>query len=193
MSDWLRGVKVPPLKITDIRRLASLIRDGSQIKPGERFPVLEFLEFSLPRVLPGFDCAISDDMPHRMEACAFPDGCTEHPDGPFIKISGQVYEAAYGGEGRARFTILHECGHVLLHRKVAVHHRGPVGADLKPIENSEWQANTFSAELLMPPDSFAICQSLDEFLDRMGVSGQAAMVQGRKLQDRREIKGVAWL
>jgi hypothetical protein len=193
MSDWLRGVKVPPLRIADIRRLTTSIRHGSQIEPEESFPVLEFLEISLPNVLPGFDYVITDDMPHGMEACAFPDGCTEHLDGPFIKISGQVYEAAYRGEGRARFTILHECGHVLLHRKVAVHHRAPVGADLKPFENSEWQANTFAAELLMPPDSFATCRSLDEFLDRMGVSGQAALVQGRKLQDRREINRITWL
>lgn len=193
MSDWLHGLKVPPLKITDIRRLATAIRRGSQIEPEERFPVLEFLEFSLPEGLPGFDWAIFDNLPHLMEACAFPDGCTEHSDGPFIKVSDGVYEAAHRFDGRARLTILHECGHVLLHRKVAVHHRGTVGADLKPYENSEWQANTFAAELLMPPESFYTCQGLDEFRDRMGVSGKAAMVQGQKLQGRGDIRGVDWL
>ncbi len=193
MSDWLRGVKVPPLKITEIRRLATSIRRNSQIEPEEPFPVLEFMEFSLAEGLPGFDWAIFENLPHLMEACAFPDGCTENPDGPFIKVSGKVYEAAHRGDGRARLTILHECGHVLLHRKVAVHHRGEIGADLKVYENSEWQANTFAAELLMPPESFCTCLSLDEFRDRMRVSGKAAMVQGQKLQRRGDIRGVDWL
>lgn len=192
MSDWLNGVKVPPLRISDIRSLASVIRSHTEVAPEEAFPVLQFLEFSLPAALPEFDWSVNDDLPPHIEACAYPDGCTENPDGPFIKISSAVYEAACNDEGRARLTILHEAGHVFLHRKVAVHHRGKIG-DLKVYENSEWQANTFAAELLMPPQSFIIAKSMDDFRNRMKVSARAASVQGNKLKKRGEIPGVTWL
>jgi len=134
MSDWLHGVKVPALRIADIRSFATSIRQNSQIGIHDPFPVLDFLEFSLTGGIDGFDWISSDDLPRGVEACAYPDGCAENPDGPYIKIRDTVYEAAHRREGRARLTILHECGHILLHRKVAVHHRGAIGAQLAPYE-----------------------------------------------------------
>lgn len=193
MSDWLHGVRVPPLNIAQLRELAGLVRGASQLQPQEPFPVLYFLEHSLPQAIPGFDFVIVDQLPEGDEACAYPDGCREHHDGPFIKLTTAVYNGAWAKHGRDRLTVLHECGHVILHRKVAVHHRGPRGAELKPYQNSEWQANQLAAELLMPLESFAACSSLHEFCRRMGVSREAAQLRAKKLLERGDLASIEWL
>lgn len=192
MSNWLHGVQVAPLQIVEIRDLTDAIRSSMGVLPTSPFPVLEFLEFSLFDGLEGFDWCIAD-LPYGTEACAYPDGCTDNPDGPFIKLTQSVYDAAVDGDGRARMTILHECGHVLLHRKVAVHHRGPGLQIIKNYENSEWQADAFGAELLMPPPCFVGHESLEAFRRHMLVSSKAALVQGRKLVRRNDISPKAWL
>lgn len=192
MSDWLHGVRVPPLSILQLRELAGLVRDSSRLTPLEPFPVLYFLEHSLPEAFPGFDFTVVDQLPDGNEACAYPDGCSEHLDGPLIKLTTRVYDGAYAGRGRDRLTILHEAAHVILHGKVAVHHRNPRGADLRPYENSEWQANQLAAELLMPVQSFSICSSLAEFCKQMGVSREAAKLRGKKLLERGDLASIEW-
>lgn len=193
MSDWLHGVKVPPLRTSDIRDLATQIRSGLRVNAKDPFPVMDFLEFAMPRAMPDFSWMVVESVPGGLEACAYPDGCADNPDGPFIVLASNVYEAAYGGDGRARHTVLHECGHLLLHQKVAVHHRGPVGAQLRPYENSEWQASTFAGELLMPPQSFLVHSCLGDFCQHMGVSKQAALVHGKRLMRDRVIPPIDWL
>lgn len=193
MSDWLHGVRVPPLSIVQLRELAGAIRAGSHLPPVEPFPVLYFLEHALPEAILGFDFAVVDELPDGNEACAYPDGCTEHPDGPFIELTTKVYDHACAGYGRDRLTILHEISHVLLHRKVAVHNRGPRGAELKAYENSEWQATQLAAELLMPLESFSAHRSLHKFCKAMGVSRKAADIRATKLLERGDVASVPWL
>jgi Zn-dependent peptidase ImmA (M78 family) len=187
MNDWLHGVQVPPLGILEIRRQAEVIRSGVHLTPDEPFPVLAFLEHALLVAL-GLDFEIVDELPNSDEACAYPDGCEEHPDGPFIKLTTSVYEGAHAGHGRARLTVLHECAHVILHRQVAVYPRGPRGTEPKAYRNSEWQATQLAVELLMPPESLADCGALSDFCRRMGVSRQAATVRALKLLERGEIR-----
>src|ERR1022692_1305297 len=193
MSDWLHGVRVPPINITRLRELAGLIRRESHLRPEEPFPVLYFLEHSLPQVMPGFDFIILDHLPNGDEACAYPDGCRENPEGPFIKLTTAVYNGAWANKGRDRLTVLHECSHVILHRKVAVHHRGPRGAELKPYGNSEWQANQLAAELLMPLESIAARAALGDFCRRMGVSREAAQLRAKKLVERGDVTSIDWV
>lgn len=192
MSDWLHGVRVPPLSIAQLRELAGLVREASHLKPEEHFPVPYFLEHSLPQAIPEFDFMVVDHLSDGNEACAYPDGCAEHPDGPFIELTTRVYDRAYAGYGRERLTILHETSHVILHRKVAVHHRGPRGADLKPYENSEWQATQLAAELLMPMQSFSEYSTLNEYCTKMGVSRKAAELRARKLLERGDVSSIRW-
>lgn len=193
MKDWLHGVRVPPLGIAQLRDLAGVIRDGLHLSSVEPFPVPYFLEHALPEAIPGFDFVVVDGLSDGNEACAYPDGCTKNPDGPYIELTTKVYDGACAGNGRDRLTVLHEISHVLLHRKVAVHHRGPVGDELKPYENSEWQANQLAAEFLMPPDSFSAHRSLHNFCRAMGVSRTAAEIRGNRLLERGEVALIPWL
>lgn len=192
MSDWLTGVKVPPLRISDIRRVANVIRSCWKIDYNQAIPVVETLEFLMPQGFPNFGWGIFDDIPSHLEACAYPDGCIENPSGPLIKLREHVYNLACQGDGRARFTVLHEIGHIFLHQKVAVHPRGGIGIELAVYENSEWQANLFAAELLMPPESFLDLPSAETYCARMKVSRQAASLRARKLRDRKEIPNLTW-
>ncbi|MBX5460989.1 MAG: ImmA/IrrE family metallo-endopeptidase [Steroidobacteraceae bacterium] len=184
MSDWLHGTRVPPLSIADLRDTADLIRRNSGLSPAERFPVLPFLEWTMPALFENFDWEIVDALPDGDEARAYPDGAPHYPDGPLIQLTQSVYDQAAtnnGRNGRARFTILHECGHVLLHQKVSAHRRACRGADLQPFENSEWQAHQFAAELLMPVASFSEDQEFNAYVTRMGVSREAACRRAMQL------------
>lgn len=182
MSDWLHGVRVPPLNILDLRDLAVRIRSGSQLDERAPFPVLHFLEWTMHELRDGFDWEIVDSLSDGDEARAYPDGAPHYPDGPLIQMLPQVYDAASHNKGRARLTILHECGHVLLHRHVSVHHRGLVGAALATWENSEWQASQFAAELLMPVQSLQTQIDLETYVSQMGVSREAACNRALQLE-----------
>lgn len=193
MSDWLHGVEVPSLKISDIRAATLKIREASNIELDTEYPVMELLEHWMHLVFEGYDWEVREHLPHSQEACCYPDGCPDNSNGPLILIREDVYEAACDRNGRARFTIGHEIGHVFLHRNVPpVHNRKRMGVDLRPFENSEWQANTFSGELLMTKESFSGSATLQKYCKKMGVSEKAALTQANKLIKRNEISKPVW-
>jgi Zn-dependent peptidase ImmA (M78 family) len=192
MSDWHHGVEVPPLSTEQIRRLTTGIRTSLGLDDGQRFPVLRFLEHGLPTIFDELDIEIVPDLPDGKEASTYPDGCREHPDGPLILITEAVYDAARAGQGRARLTLMHEAGHVFLHRDIppALNRRV---TDFPAYRNSEWQATTFGAELLMPPASFGDERCIEDFCRRMGVSRAAAETQATKLSQKGVIVTPRWL
>lgn len=81
-----------------------------------------------------------DFMPAGVEACYLPEERT-------IYIRDAVYAQMCKTGTRAQFTIGHELGHAVLAHRRTFNRQGASG----PIYcNSEWQANTFAAEFLMP-------------------------------------------
>ena len=182
MSDWLLGVRVPPLNIRDLRTIAIAIRSCSQLSERAPFPVLHFLEWTMHQLRNGFDWEIVEALSDGDEARAYPDGAPHYPGGPLIQMLPNVYDEASRNKGRPRLTILHECGHVLLHRHVSAHHRGMVGTALPTWENSEWQASQFAAELLMPAESLRIPPDLETYVEQMGVSREAACNRALQLE-----------
>jgi Zn-dependent peptidase ImmA (M78 family) len=194
MNEWQYGVKVPPRRIADLRSLATRIRAESGLDRQAPFPALHFLELSMPRMFNNFDLEIVDELTDGDEARAYPDGAPHHPHGPVIQLRFKTYDDASGGNGRARMTVLHECGHVTLHAGVAVtHDTHDRGERLNPWENSEWQANQFAAELLMPPESLGTASTVSEFALRMGVSRDAARVRAQQLVRTTVISKPEWL
>ena len=105
------------------------------------------------------------------------------PTGEII-IRRSVYERACAGSGRDRFTIAHELGHCFLHLDQISMARAATSAD-KNYNNSEWQANEFAAQLLMPfslvKDNY--CLSDEELAERFGVSRECAKYRKKKLND----------
>lgn len=112
------------------------------------FPVEEMLEFHLSRKF-GFEIDVQP-LPAEVEAFTTPEYRT-------VTISLDTYQDLDLGMGRARFTVLHELGHVALHARqldrVFVSSRGVVRLHrgrLPAYRDPEWQANKFAAALLMP-------------------------------------------
>ena len=99
-----------------------------------------------------------------------------NPDKGELLIREDVYLALTDptsyGHGRARFTLAHEIGHLILHEGVTLNRQVKV-KNHKIYEDSEWQADTFSAELLMPSH---MCRglSLEEIQTKFVVSYSAA-------------------
>ena len=127
-----------------IRAFAKYVRELCGLQDVLYFPVVEFLELALPKMVDGFTYDVVDysEMPDK-------EGETI-PSLNIIKIREDVYEKANNGDGRARFTILHEIGHLLLHDndRVALCRKSG-NATVKAYEDPEWQADVFAGELLM--------------------------------------------
>ena len=113
---------------------------------------------------------------------------------------GIVYNKAVGSQGRINFTLAHEFGHYLLHRR-----DHPDGIKCSPQDMVRWgseyrqteqQANMFAATLLMPLDDFR-CQigprakpTLDDIggcADRYDVSLTAATLRWLEYTKRRSV------
>lgn len=88
-----------------IRAFTKYVRELCGMTDRMYFPVVEFLKIILPNLIDDFTYEIVEhsEMPDK-EGETIPSLNT-------IKIREDVYEKATQGDGRARFTILHEVGH----------------------------------------------------------------------------------
>ncbi|HBI91148.1 MAG TPA: hypothetical protein DDY58_01210 [Terrisporobacter glycolicus] len=170
-------IKVKPKSIKQIRSMANFIREVSNkvLGENEEFPILEFIEKVLQKE--DEDLYIGADTKEKM---GDNHGITNLDENSII-IREDVYENALKGNGRDRFTIAHELGHYLMHTKEdAVFTRSNV--QLKAYENSEWQANTFASELLMPEYLITDEDTVFTLMSRFGVTSSAAKVRLSKLR-----------
>lgn len=167
-------MRVKPLSIKKIREITQVMRDVSDTTNLAYFPVVEVVELFLPRVLPNFSFEVlcKKDLEDRL-------GLT-YPDRPAIYIRDDIYQKAIAGEGLGRFTFAHELGHLLLH-EASFARNVSTAKPIKAYEDSEWQANTFAAELLMPL-SIVRGKGIQEISKLCGVSKKAASVRITKLQ-----------
>lgn len=103
---------------------------------------------------------------------------------PHIAIARSVYDGAYDGNARDRYTIAHELGHLILHSHLGLARakRPAEGQKVRPFESAEWQAETFGGALLMPIDHFRGCRNDEEVQLMFGVSAKAAQAQRRAYQ-----------
>lgn len=167
-----------PRSTKDIRNLADVFRTtfGFDKKGKERFPIMEFIEFAMPRLDKQFHIEILEkEVLKNIHGLACPN---EH----CIQIRKDVYERAINGEGRDRFTIAHEIGHYFMHGQDNV--RLARLGELKTVQayrDPEWQANTFAAELLMPIYLIDKEDSCFEIAEKFGVSLSAAEIRLKKI------------
>src|SRR5262249_964353 len=105
-------------------------------------PIMQVLEFRLALASPGFFI----DIKTREELDG--DEARAIPSLNKIEFREDVYERAWHGSGRDRFTAAHELGHFLMHRNLGL--SPPEQSEGFPIyRESEWQADTFAGGLLM--------------------------------------------
>lgn len=131
------------------RRLIRIVYPDHLVQPVP-IPVDEFLEFKMKQVL-GFDFEINE-LPTGIEAAM-------EPTDKLMILSPQTYDDLAEGMPRARFTVAHEIGHVVLHARYLQHRLMDGGqllklnrGDIAPFRDPECQANAFAAAFLMPTD-----------------------------------------
>lgn len=168
------SIQAAPMSRSQIEEVAWQVREKLMPSNQPYFHVMKFLEHVLPALYPDFTYEILED---REMGAAEGMNCLGFPK---IILPQSVYDAACQNEGRARFTVAHEFGHLILHPK----HRLSLSrsaSEVKPYRNPEWQANQFAAGILMPEVLVRKYSSVVEIVDAFGVSTQAAELRMKNL------------
>lgn len=176
------GYRVPAKSVGQIRssaqNVSNILAIGDDIKTLDIGCFLDGLsEFSIT-----YDILETADMPHKgVEACCMPEQLVIH-------IREDVYENACYFDPRARFTVMHEFGHLILGHQRTLN-REEVGSKLKNYEDSEWQANQFAAEILMPYEQIKTLKlnTAQQIATQFNVSQPAAHRRINQLLRRGEI------
>ncbi|MBO4618891.1 MAG: ImmA/IrrE family metallo-endopeptidase [Victivallales bacterium] len=170
-SKFASGIRVTGRSRVELRDVASLIRKTLRLEKCAKFPVIRFLEY-MQRTFEGFDFEI-------VEKVELPKGIYAYynPIQDCVVIDERFYALANQGNGFALWTILHECAHRILHRKQMAAFARQDRTPHKPYEDSEWQANTLVAELMMPPEMLHDGMTAEEIVEKFGVSPKAAEVR----------------
>lgn len=165
---FAKGVRVKPTSRAKLQEFAKLIRRVLKLESLLCFPVVHFLEF-LQRTDDDFEFQIveNNELPKGMFACY-------NPFEGIVYITEKIYKMANDGNGFARWTILHECLHHLLHRDQLTALARQDNEPHKPYEDSEWQADALTCELLMPLDLINADMTEEEVAEQFGVSPLAA-------------------
>lgn len=134
-------LEVPALTRAAIRQYARQVHDWVNLKEPP-FPIVEILEM--------LHCLWDD---YVFEVAPISELGDNHglsmPAEHRVLIREDVYDRACHGHGRDRATMAHELGHLLLHGQVQFARRVPM-RQIPPYRSSEWQANCFAGELLVP-------------------------------------------
>ena len=140
----------------DIRKLAKMIRKKCELENVHNVPVCQFFEWIMEKLFPDFDWEVVPDYTMTEEGVTF-------SESKKVEIRQDVYVAACRGDGRARFTIMHEIGHFILH--------GP---------------NRVALCRLAPGVDFDLIQGLNykQISDECGVTYGAAKTRIGKMQGR---------
>lgn len=156
-----------------IEQLTKAVRRELGVGSGERLAMQPVLEFALDDMVPGayFKVANDSEMPGA-------EGRTDWHQ-PVITIAASTYANLKKSDPRARMTVAHELGHLLMHTQQPVFHYRSKAKDCHV--DPEWQANYFAAALLMPADSFRKLSTVSAAKKHFGVSKGAALRRGRVL------------
>lgn len=161
---------VDPLQRTQIRDVTALIRIESGYYDEPCFPVVRYLELTLPQAWPDVELSVVPDTEFRRDDYAVTDVQTG-----VITVPESVYLEAVDGVGRSRFTLAHEYGHLILHSVKPRESRPELpGRRYNPSFDPEWQADTFAGELLCPIHLTVRMSGWREIMDRCQVSDKAA-------------------
>lgn len=169
----MSNITATPKSRNEIMNYASIIRKISGISSGY-FDVVKFIEFDAYNIF-GIDYEIVSDTDRRLESNEF---AKFVPSENKIYLRESVYNRATDNIGQDRFTLAHELGHALFHKKQALSRsvcKPPTYMD------PEWQANEFASHVLCPLSEIVDLGTYD-IMETYGVSKQVANIQLKKLE-----------
>lgn len=170
------GAVVPPRSGDDLDAMALRVREVLGLKEEAFFPILEVYDL-LHELIPG---AAYEVLP--MEAMGDNHGLTLVRR-KLIQIREDVFEDACRHDGRGRFTMCHEMGHLLLHREGVALQRSQERPPL--YKSSEWQSDRFSGSLLMPLNLLSPGENPASLMEKFGVSLMAAEVRMSQIDKKK--------
>lgn len=170
------SAKVRPRSRKNIQEEAQGLRDSLGIKTC-KLPILKIYE-----ALPHFDDLELEVVEDRELPT---DEAVTYPDLKIIQVRESVYDAAYEGDPRSRFTLAHELGHYFLHRNQPPSYARSSG-DYKIYFDCEWQADRFASELLIDRRKFTGDWSVEDIMEIFQVSQPAAEIA---LRDKKKEEG----
>jgi transcriptional regulator with XRE-family HTH domain len=168
-----KGLLVAPASTKALWDFAEQVRSAFVSDEELCFPIMDVLEFRLPRFEEGF----------YLDVCSYKQMGSEEglvAGSNCIKLREDVYEGAWNDVGRHRFTACHEFCHYLLHREIALPR---IRDDSHPIyRDAEWQADTFAGGLLMSSRHLSRLGSHHNAAVECGMTPMAASVMWLKYQ-----------
>ena len=168
-TKFANGVLVTPVSRIELRRQSRRIRRLLNLENVAYLPVPRLLE-TLQALLDDFEFFIcrKTDLPKNVFASYV-------PSGHCIVIKEAFYDmACRDGDGFARWTIVHEISHYILHRNQLQCLTRKLDLPHKPYEDSEWQADALTCELLIPNHLITPKMSAEEIMKEFGVTKAAA-------------------
>lgn len=161
-------MKAPARSKNFIRYFANEIRKIFKFDNYAKIDVIRLLELI---IVPCYDLNIE-----IVEKTNMSDKYAEYePINKIIRIREDTYENAIKGNGRDRFTIVHEIGHIFLHSNDVSMARS--SEEIPIYCDPEWQANTFARELLCPLNGIDSNDSVESIAKKFGVSKEVARIQ----------------
>jgi hypothetical protein len=174
-----------PVPIARANRLSGILDLYHQVHGGERFPVnVEQLIRDVPETFQTGEPIVvqGSELDPEFEGAMFNLNAGEAAPSNWAV----VYNTAISSPGRIRFTLAHELGHYLCHRKIQDHFNCNEADTLEwdtPERQMENEANQFASYLLMPRKDFEAqigsstidLDVLGSCADRYGVSLTAAV------------------
>lgn len=171
--------EVSPRSKKQIRASAKHLRMALGVSDNPYFKPIEVIELVLDHEMNfvSFSTGSREEMGNDEGQTAF--------DGSEIILREDVYVNANKGQPRGRFTAAHELGHWALHSGLKPTMARSSGNSTPVYKCSEWQANRFAAEILMPFKFFTINDTVPTVMARHGVSRPAAE---RRLKEYKNLK-----
>lgn len=136
-----RGSKVPPRSRAKIREVVAALR----ALLGERGSQVDVPRLIEHKLFEHFGVVLAVKEADELGA----DEGRSYPDKMRLELRSDVYDALVQRDPRARFTAMHEVAHLFLHQGIPLR-RTSGSAMHRHFEDSEWQADAFAAEFLMP-------------------------------------------
>lgn len=151
MSDWIAS----PRSAREIAAIAVTARDIFGFNNSYVPNLAGILENELPKIIPDYTFVVESVVFDGYGNAVF---AQTHFTPPSISFTESKYLGLVENDPHARFTAAHELGHLLLHRTDKKLNRAP-GVQSKYSNksySSEWQANEFAANFLVP-EHIATC------------------------------------
>lgn len=161
---------VPPLSWDDVENQAGRLRERFGLENTKNFPIMTVIEKILDQKMGSLRLEVQTKL-----EMGDAEGYTD-PQGDFIRLREDVYEGAWKGDGRARFTAAHELGHWILHTNMPLARAGE-NQNIPAFRLSEPQANQFAGRLLIPSKLVSPDDTPMTIMMNHGVSSKAAIVR----------------